>query len=297
LKTWLFLTIEKVLARLATDRIVVISPQQYREIHEQFGVGRPGQFAVIPLGLDLGTYAGWQGRRHIVRAELGAGEDDVLVGIVGRLTEIKDHALFLRMAARFRQDHPALARRVRFLVVGNGHLKNALEEQARALGLGQAVTFLGMRDDPQNFYPALDVVALTSRNEGTPLTLIEAMANSRPVIATNVGGVVDLLGPAKAPAWPEGWLPCERGILVRPGDEAAFSDGLAHLVQDADMRRDLGTHGQAFVERHYAKERLLRDVAQLYNALLTSPVPDGGRIAPPPDSYQPLAKAGNPCVS
>jgi glycosyltransferase involved in cell wall biosynthesis len=156
-----------------------------------------------------------------------------------------------------------------------------------------------MRHDPENFYPALDVVALTSRNEGTPLTLIEGMANGRPVIATNVGGVVDLVGPARTPAWTGGWMPCERGILVRPGDEVAFSDGLAHLVQDAALCRDLGAHGQAFVQRHYTKERLLRDVARLYEALLTSPAP--AATGEPPvatrSSYQPLAKAGDSCVS
>src|ERR1051325_2090065 len=96
LKTRLFLTIEKILARLVTDRIVVISEQQRREINEQFGVGRANQFAVIPLGLDTQAYAQWQQRRNTFREELKAKPEEILVGIVGRLTEIKNHQLFLK---------------------------------------------------------------------------------------------------------------------------------------------------------------------------------------------------------
>jgi glycosyltransferase involved in cell wall biosynthesis len=202
LKTRVFLAIERALARLATDRIVVISAQQYREIHEEFGVGRPDQFAVIPLGLDTGIFKNWRERRHPLREELGARAADILVGIVGRLTEVKNHELFLRAAARCKETrgletHDG-AGRVRFILIGDGHLRGALEAQARALGLDDDVSFLGTRSDPENFYPALDIVALTSRNEGTPLTLIEAMANGRALIATAVGGVVDLLGEPRA---------------------------------------------------------------------------------------------------
>jgi glycosyltransferase involved in cell wall biosynthesis len=255
LKTKLFLAIEKTLARLATDRIVVISPQQFHEIHEEFGVGRAHQFKVIPLGLDMSIFAGWQQRRGRLRAELGATETDILVGCVGRLTEIKNHALFLQAVARFRENSgaQAKARRVRFVVIGDGHLREQLEAQARALGLDDDVKFLGTRNDPENFYPALDVVALTSLNEGTPLTLIEAMANARPLIATLVGGVVDLLGEKARgesgigmEAEAGGFQIYEHGIGVRPNDAEAFCEGLAHLV---------------------ATERLLMDVMNLYQEL------------------------------
>src|SRR5205085_4002022 len=99
MKTRVFLGIEKALARLATDRIIVVSPQQYREIHEEFRVGRAKQFAVIPLGLDTSASAGWSGRRHLMRDEFGISKRDLLIGIVGRLTEIKNHSLFLKAAA------------------------------------------------------------------------------------------------------------------------------------------------------------------------------------------------------
>jgi len=272
LKTRLFLLIEKALARLATDRIVVISPQQFREIHEEFGVGRAAQFNIIPLGLDLSPFSEWERRRLPVREELGATEDDILVGIIGRLTEVKNHALFLQAVARFKEKFSAQpeTRRVRFVIIGDGHLREKLETEARALGLFDELKFLGTRNDPENFYPALDVVALSSLNEGTPLTLIEAMANARPLIATRVGGVVDLLGGSSSlenKDETDGFHVCAHGIGVRPNDAEAFCEGLAHLIAAEDLRRRMGERGRQFVEENYSKERLLGDVAKLYHQL------------------------------
>jgi len=278
-KTRFFLLVERALARLATDRIVVVSPQQFREIHEQFGVGRSSQFAVVPLGLDTALFRDWAPRREQLRREWGAGERDTLVGIVGRLTEVKNHRLFLEAAALFKekrgQEGEARERsasdgaRVRFVVIGDGHLRVELEAQACALGLGGDVEFVGLMDDPENFYPALDVVALTSRNEGTPLTLIEAMANSRAVVATAVGGVVDLLGGVEESELrrPHPWRVCERGVQVQPGDADAFASALAHLVSNEELRAALGERGREFVERFYSVERLVADVLYLYEDL------------------------------
>jgi glycosyltransferase involved in cell wall biosynthesis len=134
--------------------------------------------------------------------------------------------------------------------------------------LSSDVTFAGNRSDPENFYPALDVVALTSRNEGTPLTLIEAMANARPVIATAVGGVVDLLGAPVAEVSSERYLVCERGLRVPSEDAEAFAAGLKRLVDDQPLRRQLGDRGLQFVERDYSKQRLLNDVRVLYDELM-----------------------------
>src|SRR5439155_20487927 len=125
------------------------------------------QFAVIALGIDVSVFGGWETQRQIVRAELKANENDVLIGILRRLTEIKNHKLFLEAAARLQKLTTA---RVRFMIIGDGNLLNELEAQAKSLGLHDSVWFLGTRKDPENFYPALDIVALTSLNEGTPLT-------------------------------------------------------------------------------------------------------------------------------
>jgi len=270
LKTRLFLLIEKTLARLVTDRIVVISKQQREEIHEKFGVGRARQFVVIPLGLDTKPFAEWRTRGGEFREQLEVRQDDILVGIVGRITEVKNHQLFLQAAAMWKVKFSKglSGRSVRFVVVGDGHMRNALTAQARALGLTECLNFVGSRRDLENVYPALDIVALTSKNEGTPLTLIEAMANARPVISTAVGGVIDLLGEPLSASQGASCEVRERGISVPSGDASAFADGLQRLVNNADLRREIGERGLQFVSASYSKDRLLDDMKRLYADLL-----------------------------
>jgi glycosyltransferase involved in cell wall biosynthesis len=258
-RTGVFLTIEKLLARLVTDRLVVVSEQQKEEIGREFRVGRADQIRVIRLGLDLNVFADYANRRALFRRELGIADNVTLVGIVGRLTEIKNHEMFLESVARVDLED------VRFVVIGDGSLRAGLEERARSLGLEEKVIFAGGRKDPENFYPALDIVALTSRNEGTPLTLIEAMANARPVIATSVGGVVDLLGDVIEEN--SSYQVCERGISVRPYDVDAFAAGLETLIKDKDLQSKFGRNGFEFVDRNYRKERLLDDIKGLYGEL------------------------------
>ena len=136
------------------------------------------------------------------------------------------------------------------------------------LRLNELVIFTGGRRDPENFYPALDIVALTSRNEGTPLTLIEAMANARPVLATAVGGVVDLLGETVSQKQNERYEICERGVRVIPGDADAIAAGLKRLVNDGELRRKISDRGFHFVQTNYSKVRLLEDIKALYGDLL-----------------------------
>src|SRR4030095_9850567 len=125
---------------------------------------------------------------------------------------------------------------VRFIVIGDGGLRETLELQQHALGLEKDVIFVGSRKDPEYFYPALDVVALTSRNEGTPLTLIEAMANARPVVATSVGGGVGLLGDVVEDG---PYHVCRRGIAVPADDEDAFVSALSRIIRDRSLRQEL----------------------------------------------------------
>jgi glycosyltransferase involved in cell wall biosynthesis len=276
LKTRLFLLVEKTLARLVTNRIVVLSEQQRREINEEFKVGRADQFSVIPLGLDISVFANWRERGQSFRDEFGVAEGEILIGIVGRLTEIKNHELFLQAAAACNEKFSSGdTKRVRFAIIGDGPLRNTLEQLAASLGLAKQVIFAGSRRDPEIFYPALDIVALTSRNEGTPLTLIEAMANARPVISTAVGGVVDLLGDSVSPDSGEPFKICQRGISVPPGDALAFAAGLEKLAANAALRRETGERGLQFVAGHYSKERLLRDIKSLYAELLDLPMLTG----------------------
>jgi glycosyltransferase involved in cell wall biosynthesis len=267
-QTRVFLAIERLLAKVATDRIIVVSNQQSIEIGEKFRVGRRGQIKVIPLGLDLDIFsADHAQRRARFRQELCIPDDAILVGIVGRLTEIKNHEMFLNVVARLKAVDPACRRQgaVRFIVIGDGLLRETLERQKQSLGLDADVIFVGSRKDPEFFYPALDVVTLTSRNEGTPLTLIEAMANARPVVATSVGGVVDLLGDVVEDG---PYRVCRRGISVPAGDEEAFVAALSRIIRDRSLQQELGTRGLEFVEVNYSKERLFEDIKSLYGELL-----------------------------
>ena len=258
-KTRLFLAIERMLSRLNTDRIIVISEQQLGELRDTFRVGRPDQFRVIPLGVNLDEVRGTEAEGRTLRAHLGIGPDEIVVGIVGRLTPIKNHELFLRVAAR-------IGDRARMVIYGDGAERAALEQRAAALQLTNVV-FAGTQPAPA-IYASLDIAALTSRNEGTPLTLIEAMANAIPVISTAVGGVVDLLGAVEEAGPPYDLR--QRGITVASDDEAGFTAGLLRLIDDAALRRRFASRGEEFVTGHYSKERLVDDIKHLVREVTSS---------------------------
>jgi len=246
---------------------VVVSKQQRQEINETFGVGEKNQFAVIPLGIELKKFADWSIRRRLFRETLGANDKQIIVGIVGRLTGVKNHSMFLESIKRFREMQTR-GTDVLFVIIGDGSLRKVLEQQVIELGLQTQVTFAGNRSDPENFYPAMDIVALTSLNEGTPLTLIEAMANARPIIATAVGGVVDLLGQPRPGERSTSYTVCDRGISVPPSDPASFAAGLGFLISDVELRRDMGERAVKFVTENHSKERLVADVKNLYGDLM-----------------------------
>ncbi len=264
LKSRVVVAIERMLAR-ATDRIVVVSEQQREEICGRFGVGRPEQFRVVPLGIDLEEEA--PGVLSL-RRELGIDPATPLVAIVGRLTEVKNHAMFLEAAARVPSMEDAACRASRFVVVGDGHLRADLEARARQLSLADRVTFTGFRKDAASLYVDFDVVALTSVNEGTPVTLIEAMRSGCAVLSTEVGGVVDILGRRGASL--EGFTIWDNGVTVASADVEAFARGLRYLLQHADVRREMGSRGKRFVSERLSVARLLGDVEDLYREL------DGG---------------------
>ena len=251
------------LARFATDKIVVISRQQFREIHEKFRVGRREQFKTIPLGIDLQPFADWRAKQNVLREEIGAANDEILVGLVGRLTEVKNHTLFLQVAEIYKEK--PTAPKLKFIVIGDGHLRGKLEAEAGMRGVKDSVIFLGNRNDADVFYAGLDIVASTSFNEGTPLSLIEAMANEKAVISTRVGGVVDLLG--KAEEERGNFQICERGISVAAQDARDFYDGLIYLAANESLRKTIAERGKSFVETHYDKSRLVQDIKNLYREL------------------------------
>ena len=264
-KTRLFVAIERWLARLCTDRIVVISEQQRQEIRERFGVGRAAQFRVVPLGLDLGEM---NERRGALRRELNIADDEVAIGIVGRLCEVKHHALLLEAARLVIEAMPAS--RLRFVVVGDGHLRGDLEGLSQKLGIADRVSFTGFRRDATSLYGEFDIVALTSLNEGTPLTLIEAMACGRTVAATEVGGVVDVMGERRLAQ--SGFTVWDHGVTAASRDAAGLARALRFLIERPELRRQMGDCGRRFVRTHHSKERLLDDIREVYREL-TGAVP------------------------
>jgi len=277
-KTKVFILIESLLGRFCTDKIVTISQQQRREIAGILGIKQARKFQVIPLGLDFSEL---ENRQGTLRKEYGIAQVEVLIGIVGRLCEVKNHSMFLQAAARLLQKQSEQTRnttknklsfsRIRFVIIGDGHLRQGLEAEAAALGIAEQVIFTGFREDVGSLYADLDIVALTSLNEGTPLTLIEAMSCGRTVIATKVGGVVDILGSEVEKGQP--FSICEHGLGVPSGDVEGFAQALRFLIDHAEMRKAMGERGKQFVKSHLSKTRLLNDMEKLYRELLGVAVP------------------------
>ncbi|HWN98996.1 MAG TPA: glycosyltransferase [Blastocatellia bacterium] len=263
IKTKLFIAIERLLAKFCTDRIIVVSEQQRREICEAYGVGRPAQFRVVPLGLDLEEI---NGRPGDLREEQGIRGAEVAVGIVGRLCEVKNHAMLLEVAARIASQSNSQERGVRFFIVGDGHLREDLERQARDLSIADLLVFAGFREDIASIYADLDLVVLTSLNEGTPLTLIEAMCCGRAVASTEVGGVVDVMGERREVC--DGFTIWDHGVTAPSQDVEAFARALSFLIQRPELRREMGERGRAFVRTRLSKERLIGDVEDVYRGLL-----------------------------
>jgi glycosyltransferase involved in cell wall biosynthesis len=250
-KTRLFVAVERWLAR-RTDRLLSVSPQVRRELLE-LGIGTPERSAVVPLGLDLDPFvAAGAAPAGGVRRALGIEPAAPVVAIVARLVPIKAHEVFFEAAARVSSRRPD----ARFLVVGDGERRAELEALVARLALGPAVRFLGWRGDLPAIYRDVDVVALTSRNEGSPVSLIEAMAAGRPVVATRAGGVPDLVEDGVS------------GYLVAPDRPDAVAEALLALLADPGRRDALGAAGRSRVYPAFAADRLVRDIDALYAALL-----------------------------
>jgi glycosyltransferase involved in cell wall biosynthesis len=249
-KTRVFTAIERQLGA-RSSALVAVSPKVRQELLE-VGVGTPERFSVVPLGLDLARFRDFVPGAGEARAALGLPAGAFVTSIVARLVPIKAHDVFLGAAAALHAERPDAV----FLVVGDGEERPALEARAAALGLGDVVRFLGWRADLELIYRASDAVALTSRNEGSPVALIEAMAAGRPVVSTRVGGVPDVVEDGVS------------GLLVGMDDPAAVAARLSRLAGDPGLRSRLGHAGQASVMARYDASRLLGDIDRLYTALL-----------------------------
>lgn len=243
--------VERLLARF-TDRIVTISPSQYDDIVQRYRVGSSDRTVVVPLGLELDFLRGNLSGRSL-RPELGIREGAIVFGYVGRLVPIKDVPTLVRAFVRVVQALPD----AHLLIVGDGPARPEIEALVDASALHLRVRLLGWREDLDRIYGTIDVGVISSRNEGTPVALIEAMAAGRPVVATRVGGVPDVVAHD------------ETGLLVPPGDVEALSGAMIRLGRDAECRSRLGTRARAASTR-FRQERLVEDIENLYRDALVA---------------------------
>jgi glycosyltransferase involved in cell wall biosynthesis len=262
-KTQFFIQAERYLAS-KTDRIIAISDQQKTELVDTFRICKPEKMTVIPLGLDLRKFYEDQEQKRIrFRKKLGISDDELAIGIVGRVVPIKNHKLFIDA---IQEVLSKTSRKLRFVVVGDGDMReslfslldqylityNYLPEQTQPA----QVTFTSWLTEMDEVYAGLEIVALTSLNEGTPVSLIEAQAANKPIVSTRVGGVEDVVIENKT-------------ALLCPSEQVSpFSDALLRLTENDHLRHQMGQFGNQHVKDRFDKDRLVSDVRSLYHQLL-----------------------------
>ena len=250
LKEAVFRGLERFCARLS-DRVLTVSAEVRRELLEM-RIAPPGKLQVCELGLDLQQFAETPRHGGVLRGELGLGRDVPLFGTCGRLTAIKNQQMFLEAAAKLRAEVP----NAHFVVIGGGELMESLQATAERLGIVDFVHFLGWRTELGPLVADLDVFVLTSLNEGTPVTIIEAAATGVPVVATAVGGVPDLVTDG------------ETGWLVPSEDVDALAAAMATAAADFGVAEQMAQRQQAQILERFAIERLVNDLSQLYRELV-----------------------------
>ena len=251
LKTSLIILVERTLA-FFTSQIVAISPRQKKELVYRYRIAKADKVSVIPLGLDLTYFGKPSVNRNEALKKFSLPMNTYLVGIIGRLVPIKNHLFFLEVAkkiVRVRKD-------VHFIIVGGGELLELLQKKVRAFQLQNDVTFLGWQRELKPIYDILDIVCLTSLNEGTPVSLIEAQACGKPIVATRVGGVEDVVFSEK------------NGYLTSIDDIEGFSQKVMFLLDQPDIRDKMKQFSQTFVKTYYTKEILLKNMDCLYQKIL-----------------------------
>lgn len=250
LKTALYRGLERRLGQ-RSDVLVGVSEATVADL-VRLGVAPLERFRVIPLGLDLTPYERIDARRRAeARAALGLAEDEVAIAFVGRVVPIKRLDLMLRALAAAAAVEP----RLRLLVVGDGSERRALEILAAQLGIADHVDFLGYRRDLVPVFAAADLGAISSDNEGTPVSLIEAAAAGLPAVATDVGGVSDV-------------VTTDSGELVAAGDHRSLGGALVRFASNPELRSRAGAAARAHVLASYSAERLVADVEALYAELI-----------------------------
>lgn len=245
--TRFFIWMERLAARMS-DVVLAMTESLRRELAEDYHITRRGRIMVLPLGLDLASFAATPRKMGTFRQQWGIPADAPLVGIVGRLVPIKNHKLFLQAAKLIIQTMP----QTRFVIIGDGTERPDLEAFVSEAGLEDVVIFTGWQSDLLAIYSDLDVSVVSSKNEGTPVSVIESLAAGCPVVATRVGGVPDVLSGGAF------------GTLVAPNDVTALANAIIKVLNHPP---DV-TEAQQTMLESYGMERLIHDMDSLYRGLL-----------------------------
>ena len=262
LKTRIFLEIERFLGK-RTHAIVTLSEIQKHELAHQFKVAHHEKFEIIPLGFDLSRFTeNKEQKRQTFRTQYNIADDEIVISIVGRLVPIKNHTLFLKALKIVSEK---TTKKIRAFIIGDGEERLNIEKLATELSLKfnnsdlkerNILTFTSWIKDVDVSNAGSDIIALTSFNEGTPVSLIEAQASGRPIVSTRVGGIANIVK--------EG----ETALLSESDDVETFATNLLSLVENDQLRLQMSDQGTAHVMESFSHMRLARDMSELYRRLL-----------------------------
>ena len=211
----------------------------------------------IPNGVDIAAY---RSAVPISRSVLGWRDEDVIIGCIARLEPEKGHAVLLDAFRRIHTRQPF----ARLLLIGDGSEREKLQSMAHQLGLNGSVRFLGVRTDIPELLATCDLTTLASAREGLPMAILEAMAAGRPVVATRVGSVSELVRDE------------ETGLLIPPGDPEALAEALQTMIADSRKRQQFAAKAFEVVRARYSFDRTLEQYDSLYTAVLSTQNPESG---------------------
>jgi glycosyltransferase involved in cell wall biosynthesis len=261
LKTNFIINTERFLAK-RSHALIAISDKQKSELAEEFRIADKRKFKVIPLGFELKKFSENQDeKRKKFRKEFNLGDDEIAIGIIGRLVPVKNHNLFLEGIHFLLK---TASKKIKAFIIGDGETRRFLENKAGHLNIpfsedhdpNASLIFTSWRNDIDVINAGLDIIALTSLNEGTPVSLIEAQAANKPIVSTRVGGISDIV------------LENETALLSDTNDVKSFQENLLRLVENDELRRSFNQKGSDHVQKKFSVDRLANDMSNLYFELL-----------------------------
>ncbi|MBD3168992.1 MAG: glycosyltransferase [candidate division Zixibacteria bacterium] len=247
-KTGFFATLERILAA-RSDCLIAVSDRVRRDLIAG-GIAKPEKIITIHLGLDLKRFTETEKYKGQFRRELGIGEDTILVGSIARMVPVKNHALLVDAAARIKSNN------IKFVIVGDGQLRDAVERKIRDEGLEDKFIFTGFRRDLEKIYSGLDISVISSLNEGLPVAVIESMTAGVPVVSTDVGGVRELIDDGV------------NGYVVPSLNPVELARKIEKLSQDNEKRNEFGALAVNKVYPYLEYTRLVKDIEDLYETLM-----------------------------